>query len=54
MGQYESHAITVMAPIQLQIVVIYRPPGQSSPLPRGAGRVAVLFHGGWNSTLSFW
>ncbi len=24
----ESHAITVMAPIQLQIVVIYRPPGQ--------------------------
>ncbi len=26
----------------------------SSPLPRGAGWVAVLFHGGWNSTLSFW
>ncbi len=26
----------------------------SSPLPRGAGWVAVLFHGGWYSTLSFW
>ncbi len=23
-------------------------------MPRGAGWVAVLFHGGWNSTLSFW
>ncbi len=27
-NSFESHAITVMAPIQLQIVVIYRPPGQ--------------------------
>ncbi len=26
----------------------------SSPLPRGAGRADVLFHGGWHSTLSFW
>ncbi len=24
----QSHAITVIAPIKLQIVVIYRPPGQ--------------------------
>ncbi len=44
-----------MAIIQLQIVVIYRPPWpNSSPHPKGAGWVAVLFHGGWNSTLSFW
>ncbi len=27
-NSFESHAITVMAPIKLQIVVIYRPPGQ--------------------------
>ncbi len=27
-NSFESHAITVTAPIQLQIVVIYRPPGQ--------------------------
>ncbi len=27
-NSFESHAITVMAPIQLQIVVIYHPPGQ--------------------------
>ncbi len=27
-NSFESHAITVMATIQLQIVVIYRPPGQ--------------------------
>ncbi len=54
-NSFESHVITVMAPIQLQIVVIYCPPWpNSSPLPRRAGRVAVLFHGGWNSTLSFW
>ncbi len=26
----------------------------SSHLPRGAGRPAVLFHGGWHSTLSLW
>ncbi len=26
----------------------------SSHLPRGAGRTAVLFHGGWHSTLSLW
>ncbi len=26
---FESHAITVIAPIKLQIVVIYRPPGQT-------------------------
>ncbi len=26
----------------------------SSPLPWGAGWAAVLFHGGWNSTLSLW
>ncbi len=25
-----------------------------SPLPRGAGRAAVLFHGGWHSNLSLW
>ncbi len=54
-NSFESHAITVMAPIKLQIVVIYRSPWpNSSPLPRGAGWVAVLFHGGWNPTLSFW
>ncbi len=27
-NSFESHAITVIAPIKLQIVVIYRPPGQ--------------------------
>ncbi len=27
-SSFESHAITVIAPIKLQIVVIYRPPGQ--------------------------
>ncbi len=27
-NSFESHAITVTAPIKLQIVVIYRPPGQ--------------------------
>ncbi len=27
-NSFESHAITVMAPIKLQIVVNYRPPGQ--------------------------
>ncbi len=27
-NSFESHAITVMAPIKLQIAVIYRPPGQ--------------------------
>ncbi len=26
-NSFESHAITVIAPIKLQIVVIYRPPG---------------------------
>ncbi len=26
----------------------------SSHLPRGAGRPAVLFHGGWHSTFSLW
>ncbi len=26
----------------------------SGHLPRGAGRAAVLFHGGWHSTLSLW
>ncbi len=30
-NSFESHAITVMAPIKLQIVVIYRPPGQILP-----------------------
>ncbi len=25
-----------------------------SPLSRGAGRVTVLFHGGWHSNLNFW
>ncbi len=54
-NSFESHAITVIAPIKLQIVVIERPPGQIySPLPREAGWVAVLFHGGWHSNLSFW
>ncbi len=28
-NSFESHAITVIAPIKLQIVVIYRPPGQT-------------------------
>ncbi len=28
-NSFESHAITVTAPIKLQIVVIYRPPGQT-------------------------
>ncbi len=28
-NSFESHAITVMAPIKLQIVVIYRPPGKT-------------------------
>ncbi len=27
-NSFESHAITVIAPVKLQIVVIYRPPGQ--------------------------
>ncbi len=54
-NSFESHAITVIAPIKLQIVVIYHPPWPNySPLPRGAGWVAVLFHGGLHSNLSFW
>ncbi len=54
-NSFESHVITVTAPIKLQIVVIYRPPWpNSSHLTRGAGRPAVLFHGGWHSTLSLW
>ncbi len=28
-NSFESHTITVIAPIKLQIVVIYRPPGQT-------------------------
>ncbi len=53
-NSFESHAITVTAPIKLQIVVIYRPPGQILATFLGAGRPAVLFHGGWHSTLSLW
>ncbi len=30
------------------------PWSNSSHLPRGAGQAAVLFRGGWHSTLSFW
>ncbi len=54
-SSFESNVITVIAPIKLQIVVILPSPWTNySPLPRGAGRVAVLFHGGWHSTLSLW
>ncbi len=54
-NSFESHAITVTAPIKLQIVVIYQSSWPNfSHLPRGAGWAAVLFHGGWRSTPSLW
>ncbi len=48
---FESHAITVIAP---DCGNFPSPWPNSSHLPRGAGRAAVLFHGGWHSTLSLW
>ncbi len=53
-NSFESHAITVMAPIKLQIVVIYRPPGQIlAPFLEELDGLLSSFMG-WNSTLSFW
>ncbi len=46
---FESHAITVTAPVKLHVVVIYRPPGQSDTFPRGAGWAAILIPRGWQS-----
>ncbi len=54
-NSFESHAITVTAPIKLpDSINLPSPWPNSSRLPRGAGRPAVLFHGGWHSTLSLW
>ncbi len=54
-NSFESHAITVTAPIKTpDSSNLPSPWPNSSHLPRGAGRPAVLFHGGWHSTLSLW
>ncbi len=54
-NSFESHVITVIAPIKLPDCGNLPSSWPNySPLPRGAGRVAVLFHGGWHSNLSFW
>ncbi len=50
-NSFESHAITVTAPDCGNLPSSWP---NSSHLPRGAGRPAVLFHGGWHSTLSLW
>ncbi len=47
----ESHAITVMAPVKLHVVVIYRPPGQLGTFLEGP---VVLIPRGWQSTCSLW
>ncbi len=50
-NSFESHAITVIAPIQLQIVVIYRPPGQIlAPFLEELDGLLSSFHG---SSLDF-
>ncbi len=48
-NSFESHAIAVTDCGNLP-----SPWPNSSHLPRGAGQAAVLFHGGWHSTLSLW
>ncbi len=54
-NSFESHAITVTAPIKTpDSSNLSSPWPNSSHLPRGAGRPAVLFHGGWHSTFSLW
>ncbi len=54
-NSFESHAITVTAPIKLPYCGNLPSSWPNSRhLPRGAGWAAVLFREGWHSTLSLW
>ncbi len=54
-NSFESHAITVTGSHKTpDSSNLSSPWPNSCHLPRGAGRHAVLFHGGWHSTFSLW